>query len=78
MEQTVITIGNSAGIIIPQKILKSVGISSGDRVLVQEKAGKITLAPTKKEIGGVDPKFMKMVDDFIESHKDVLAALSKR
>lgn len=78
MEQTIITIGNSAGIIIPQKILKSAGIMPGDEVLVEEKAGKISLTPSKKIAGGVDAKFAEMVEDFIERHKDVLQMLSKR
>lgn len=78
MEQTVINIGNSAGIIIPQKILKSAGIKPGDKVMVDQKSGKISLTPVVSESGGVDPKFMEMVDGFIERHKDVLAALSKR
>ncbi len=78
MEQTVINIGNSAGIIIPQKILNSAGIKLGDKVIVEEKSKKISIAPAKKTAGGVDTKFMKMLDEFIEEHKDVLEALSKR
>lgn len=78
MEQTVITIGNSSGIIIPKKVMQTADIKSGDTVLVEAKGGKITLEPVKKVHGGVDPKFMKMVDEFIEGHKDVLVALSKR
>lgn len=78
MEQTVINIGNSAGIIIPQKILKSAGIKPGDKVMVEEKGRKISITPAKKIAGGVDAKFMKMVDEFIEEHKDVLQALSER
>ena len=78
MEQTVINIGNSAGIIIPQKILNTSGIKLGDKVLVEEKDKKISIAPIKDFTGGVDAKFMKMVDEFIEEHKDVLQALSER
>lgn len=78
MEQTVIHIGNSAGIIIPQKILKSAGIKPGDKVLIEERGKKISIAPTKKATGEVDDKFMKMVDEFVEEHKDVLQALSER
>lgn len=78
MEQTVINIGNSAGIIIPQKILNTSGIKLGDKVIVEEKGKKISITLTPNLAGGVDAKFMKMVDDFIEEHKDVLQALSIR
>lgn len=48
MEQTIITIGNSQGIIIPQKILGASGIKVGDKVIVEEKDKKITVSPVKK------------------------------
>lgn len=78
MEQTIITIGNSKGLIIPQKILKASGIKLGDKVIVEEKDNKINVTPVKKTSGKVDAKFMKMVDEFAEEHKDVLKALSNR
>lgn len=78
MEQTVIKIGNSKGIVIPQKILNTSRIQLGDTIMVVAEDKKIVLKPLKKETGGVDAKFMKMVDEFIEDHKDVLQALSNR
>lgn len=78
MEQTIIAIGNSTGIIIPQKVLQSTGINLGDKVVVEQQGKKISISPSKKIAEGVDAKFMKMVDEFIEEHKDVLQALSKR
>ena len=78
MEQTVINIGNSAGIILPQRILKSKGIKVGDKVMVDDKGKNISISPVKNIAGGVDDKFMKMADGFIEEHKDVLQALANR
>jgi len=78
MTQTVITIGNSAGIIIPKEILRSSGIKPGDKVRVEEKNKKISISTIKDLTGGVDVPFMKMVDEFMREHKDVLQALSKR
>ncbi len=78
MTQTVIAIGNSSGIIIPKQILKSVGIKPGDKVKIEERNKKISVSPIKDISGGVDAPFMKMVDEFMEEHKDVLQALSKR
>ncbi|MDO8270282.1 MAG: AbrB/MazE/SpoVT family DNA-binding domain-containing protein [Candidatus Levybacteria bacterium] len=79
MTQTIINIGNSAGIIIPKEILKSSGIKPGDKVkITEEKDRKISISPVKDVTGGVNVSFIKMVDDFMEEHKDVLQALSNR
>ena len=78
MTQTIINIGNSAGIIIPKEMLRSIGIKTGDKIKLEEKNKKISITPIKNVAGGVDAPFMKMVDDFMEEHKDVLEALSNR
>jgi len=78
MTQTIINIGNSAGVILPVELLKSTGIKLGDKVNLEEKNKKISITPVKDLSGGVDAPFMKMVDEFMEEHKDVLQALSTR
>ena len=71
MIQQTIQIGNSVGVVIPKNILKEKNIKVGDKVQVDIKS-------LKKAVGGVDAKFMKMVDEFIEDHKDVLEQLARR
>ena len=71
MIQQTIQIGNSVGIIIPKNILEEKRIKVGDKIQVEVKS-------IKKSIDGVDAQFMKMADEFIEEHKDVLQALAKR
>ena len=71
MIQQTIQIGNSVGVVIPKNILIEKNIKVGDKVQVEIKS-------IKKSVGGVDVKFMKMVDEFIEEHKDVLEQLAKR
>ena len=71
MVQQAIQIGNSIGVIIPKNVLEEKGIKVGDKIQVDVK-------PIKKSVGGVDAKFMKMVDEFIEKHKDVLEQLAHR
>ncbi len=71
MIQQTIQIGNSVGIIIPKNVLEENKIKVGDKVQVDVKL-------VKKSVGDVDAKFMKMADEFIEEHKDVLRALAKR
>ncbi len=78
MLQKVIKIGNSIGVTLPQAFRQEVGIKIGDKVDIKEKNGKIILSPAKKSTSGVDAKFMKIVDKFMNEHEDVLAELSKR
>ena len=77
MQQTVIQVGNSIGVIIPQRIQSDLKV--GDKVMLDKKQDTIVISPVKTQhAGGVDAKFMKMVDDFITEHEDVLKALSTR
>lgn len=79
MEQKLIQIGNSAGVIIPQELRREIGVKPGDKVIVQKKGSQIVISSAKKRLaGGVDSKFMKMVDEFIDEHEDVLTELAKR
>lgn len=79
MTQQMVRIGNSVGVIIPKSLRRELGLRPGSRVQVDEKAGKIVVTPAKKKLArGVDAKFMKMVDEFMEEHKDVLEELARR
>ncbi len=71
MIQQTIQIGNSIGVIIPKNVLEENKIKVGDKIQVDVK-------PVRKSAGGVDARFMKMADEFIEEHKDVLQALANR
>lgn len=78
MEQTIVQIGNSIGVIIPKNLRN--GLKAGDKVVVGGEKNKITVSPVakKQKTGGVDAKFMKMVDEFMTEHKDVLAELANK
>lgn len=79
MQQKVIQIGNSSGIILPQLIRQQIGIKPGDNVEVNTKGRDIIIsASRKKKTGGVNLKFAKMLDEFIIEHDDVLQELAKR
>ncbi len=71
MVQQLISIGNSVGVIIPKNVLKEKNIKIGDKV-------ELDIKPVKPAATGVDAKFMKMADEFVEEHKDVLKALANR
>lgn len=82
MEQKVIKIGNSVGVILPQSIQQAVDIRVGDKLFLKSNGKMITLVPKEKKrktlAKDVDGKFMQMVDDFIAQHEDALRELAKR
>ena len=79
MMQKLIQIGNSVGIIIPQVFRNEAGLKPGDKVEVKLKGNDVVLSRSKRELsGGVNAKFMKIVDEFITEHEAVLNELAKR
>lgn len=71
--------GNSLAVTVPKAYAHQLSIRDGSRVEWKETTRGLTLIPQKKiKIPGVDAKFAKMVDQFIEDHKDVLQELSHR
>lgn len=79
MIQKVIKVGNSIGFILPQAVRQDLDIKAGDTVLVEKRGREYVITSSKKKVaGGVDVKFMKMVDEFMEKHHDVLTELARR
>jgi len=79
MEQKVIQIGNSVGIILPQVIRQDMNVNVGDKVILKKKGNDIVISTPKKALApDVDVKFAAMVDDFLVEHDDVLRKLAKR
>lgn len=79
MEQRVVQIGNSIGVVLPQDIRQTLGLRRGDKVVLNKKGDNVIISRSKKSLaGGVNDKFMKMVDEFIDEHEDVLQELARR
>ncbi|MDP2585698.1 MAG: hypothetical protein Q8P29_02340 [Candidatus Levybacteria bacterium] len=82
MIQKIIQIGNSMGTIIPQLLTQDLGLKLGDTLKVEKKGNKLILFPIKKTrknlASGVNAKFAKIVDEFVEKHEDVLAELARK
>lgn len=79
MLQKIIQIGNSLGLILPQKVREELNIKIGDNITLEKKGHDYVIsAPKQKVAGGVDAKFMQMVDEFVDEHKDVLQELANR
>ena len=78
MEQKIIQIGNSVGIILPQIIRQQLRLNIGDKILISKTGDRLILSQSKKENAkGVNAKFVKIVDEFMEEHKDVLEELAR-
>lgn len=79
MEQKVIQIGNSAGVVIPRELRRQMGIRVGENVAVDKNGDNIVISnPKKKRVRAVDAKFAKIVEEFIDEHEDVLKELAHR
>lgn len=71
--------GNSTSMTIPVEFLKDLNLRSGSAIVVEKRGSKIiVMANTKALASGVDQKFARMVDEFINDHEDVLQELSNR
>ena len=70
--------GNSVAVTIPKDYLKSLGLRDGSQVVVRQRGKELVVAPKKiVKSSGVNSKFMKMVDEFMNAHEDVLKQLAK-
>ena len=80
MDLRVVQIGNSGGILIPKETRRVMGIRIGEKVSADLKDKKLTIVNPKvnKAKSGVNTKFAKIVDEFMDEHEDVLAKLAKR
>lgn len=71
--------GNSVAVTIPKEYLEELRLKEGTKVSVKMSGQNLIVSPQRKTLAkDVDQKFMKMVDEFINEHEDVLRELSKR
>lgn len=71
--------GNSIAVTIPKEYLEELQLKEGSEVVVEKQGkGVMVTSKTTKLAGNVTPEFMKMVEEFMDEHDDVLKELSKR
>lgn len=71
--------GNSIAVTIPKEYLRELHLDEGSRVVVEKRGSELVVSSKERsKILGVDPQFVKTVDEFIHDHRDVLEELSKR
>ncbi len=81
MEQTIIQIGNSYGIIIPKQILNSSGLKPGNKVIVQNDLnGKsIILSQNKNGLtSSITPDFLKILENINKKYGLAFKKLANR
>lgn len=71
--------GNSVAVTIPKEYLKDLNLRDGSQVIVEKNDYQLIVTPKRRALAsGIDQKFAKMVDGFINEHEDVLQELSNR
>ena len=71
--------GNSVAVTIPKEYLRELDLRDGSQVVVKTRGKELVVTPKEKKLAsGVDQKFAKMVEEFMDEHEDVLQELSHR
>lgn len=79
MTQTIINIGNSAGVILPKEVLEKLGIKKGSKVEIEViDDEKINISPTgtKKTKPHISPELLAWLDSFNARYKNALQELA--
>lgn len=77
--QKIFRTGNSVAVTIPKQYLEDLNFHEGTQVVVEKRGEELVLSSKKSKLApDVDAKFMKMVDEFMDEHEDVLQELSQR
>jgi hypothetical protein len=80
MEQRIIHIGNSQGIILSKKILEKIGLTTGNTIAIDldENSKYITLRdPDSKPQAPITPKLVKWLEGFNKKNYALLKELAK-
>ncbi len=82
MQQKIIQIGNSTGIIIPKSLLDQVGFQAGNEVEIQEdqanKSITITKKGTKIKASSINDHFLNVLDKVNKNYSSALKKLAEK
>jgi len=81
MEQSVIQIGNSVGVVIPKEVKKKLGLKKGSKVIVgvtQDNKGMVISKPEGAKSSSITPEFLEWLDAFNKEYGPALQELAKR
>ena len=82
MEQKIIQIGNSTGVILPKSLLAKAGLKPGTKVVIEEDAGSdsliISKMGSKNHRSSLTPQFMEMLEKVNKHYGSALRELARR
>lgn len=82
MEQNVIQIGNSIGVLIPSELKEKLGFKKGTKVRLEIATDQKSLVISKAGIGtrpsSLTPEFLRVVERVNKRYKSALQELAKR
>lgn len=71
--------GNSVAVTIPKEYLDELKLQVGTAVVVKKEGDELIIFSHDKHLASdVDAKFAKMVDEFVDDHRDVLKQLATK
>ena len=71
--------GNSVAVTIPKEYLNDLNWRDGSPVVVTQQGEELIISRLNKQLApNVNHKFIQMVDEFIETHHDVLTQLANK
>lgn len=77
--QTLYKNGNSVAVTIPRQYLEELNLKEGSKVVVEKQGKELRIVSKRQALASdVDVKFMKMIDEFIKDHEDVLKTLATK
>jgi putative addiction module antidote len=77
--QTLYKNGNSIAVTIPRQYLEELSLKEGSEVVVEKQGKELRISSkTKALTSDIDIKFMKMLDEFVVDHEDVLKKLAAK
>ncbi len=77
--QTLYKNGNSIAVTIPRQYLEELNLKEGSEVVVEKQGKELRISSKTKALASdVDIKFMKMLDEFVIDHEDVLQKLATK
>jgi putative addiction module antidote len=81
MEQKIIQIGNSTGVIIPKALLNQIGLETGQEVIIEQDPSTNTLIIAKKGAKAkrsITPEFIDILERVNKQYGSVLKELAQR
>jgi bifunctional DNA-binding transcriptional regulator/antitoxin component of YhaV-PrlF toxin-antitoxin module len=80
MEQKIIQIKDSAGIIIPEPILKDLGLAIGNQVIIERDpfSDSITIYKKGTKKSSITPEFLRIVNNVHQEYAQAFKELAKK